>query len=75
MTPKTLPTIAGNASAAYVTSILSTSISLLKQIFLNDTSYFKETLTKAPAKASIVAKMIIEKAISINTTLISCQSN
>ena len=66
----TLPTIAGNTSTAFPASLLSTSASLPNHLFSSPSSPLPRP--KAPAVASTIAEMVIEREVSIEKIFIPC---
>ena len=66
----TLPTIAGNTSTAFHASLLSTSASLPNHLFSSPSSPLPRP--KAPAVASTIAEMVIEREVSIEKIFIPC---
>ena len=75
--PTTLPTIAGNVSAAFPASLLSASSSLLNHFFKNPLSFGGESPVpqsppKTPMKESTIVEMVIERAVSIENMVMPC---
>ena len=80
MPPTTLPTIAGNASVAFPTSLLSASPSLSNHFFKNPSSFAGEphaspTSPKTPVAASTIVEIVIERAVSIKNMVIPYSRN
>ena len=78
--PTTLPTIAGNASAAFPASLLGASTSLFNHFFKNPSSFGGESPVpqyppKTPMKESTVVEMVIERAVSIENMVMHCSQN
>ena len=82
MAPTTLPTIAGNASAAFPASLLIASASLSSQFFKSPYLLMENLLSplppsppKTPAMARKIVGIVIERAVSIENMVIPCSRN
>ena len=68
MAPTTLPTIAGNASAAFLASLLNASGNLSNHFFKASLSFDGEPPVpppKIPVMASTIVEMVIERGQSV----------
>ena len=79
MTPKKLPTIAGNFSTAFLASPLGASTSLFSHLVKTPSSFGGEPLPPHPPKthvmASTIVEMVIESAVSIEKIVLPCSRN
>ena len=79
--PTTLPTIAGKASTAFPTCLLSASANLSNHFFKTPSSFGGEppvsppTPPKVPIIARTTVEIVIEKAVSIENIVIPCTRN
>ena len=78
--PTTLPTMAANASADFLTSLLSASANLSNHFFKVPLSFggIPHVLLpppKTPVTARTIVEMFIEMTVSIGAIVIPCSSN
>ena len=85
MAPATLPTIAGNVSTAFPASLLRVSASFFT-LFFKSPSFFGEDdpdaarppchpPQKKPVIVSTIVEMVIERAVSIDATVMPSSQN
>ena len=74
--PTTLPTIVGNASAAFPASLLSASAGLSNHIFKVPSSFYGGPPAlpppKAPSMERTIVAMVMHKAVNIENMVITC---
>ena len=81
LAPKTLPTIAGNASAAFPTSLLSASANLSNQFFKVPLSLYAGPPVppppppKTPVMGRTIVEVVIERAVRIENMVMHCLRN
>ena len=78
--PTTLPTMAGNASAAFPASLLSAFANLYNHFFKTPSFFGGEPpasppLPKTPVMARTIIEIVIEKAVSIENIVMPCSRN